>query len=171
MVPPIINQIIKTRHMNFIINTSKPVALSACLVCFFLLLQQTIKAQDTTNIAVENLKSSKPKPVKNTFQSIWIIDNQTVLVPQKKTLEMDIQHRFGVVNNGYEDFWGLFAPSNIRLGASYAPINKLNVGFGFTKTTATVIPNQQPSSVSGPLWDGSLKYSIITQTKGVYPVS
>jgi hypothetical protein len=157
--------------MNFIINTSKRVAIGACILCCFLLLQKTIKAQDSTDVAVEESKPSKPKPVKNTFQSIWIIDNQTVMVPQKKTLEMDIQHRFGVVNNGYEDFWGLFAPSNIRIGASYAPINKLNVGIGFTKTTAAIIPQQGPSSVAGPLWDGSLKYSIITQTKGVYPVS
>jgi hypothetical protein len=113
----------------------------------------------------------KPKPVKNTFESVWIIDNQTVMVPVKKTFEMDIQHRFGSVQNGYKDFWGFFAPSNIRLGFSYTPINRLNVGLGFTKTTATIIPKQGPSSVSGPLWDGSLKYSIITQTKNKYPVS
>ena len=76
-----------------------------------------------------------------------------------------------IVENGYEDFWGFFAPSNIRLGFSYVPLNKLNVGIGFTKTTVAVIPDQSPSSVSGPLWDGSLKYSIITQTKGISPVS
>jgi len=84
---------------------------------------------------------------------------------------MDIQHRFGTVNNGYEDFWGFFAPSNIRIGFSYVPVNKLNVGVGFTKSTVAVTPGQPPSLVSGPLWDGSLKYSIITQTKGVSPVS
>ena len=158
--------------MNFRINRSKTAAVMAvCTVCCLLMLQEKLFSQDSTNVVVEESKPAKPKPVKNTFQSIWIIDNQTVLVPQKKTLEMDIQHRFGTVDNGYEDFWGLFAPSNIRIGASYAPINKLNVGIGFTKTTAAVIPEQEPSSVSGPLWDASLKYSIFTQTKGVYPVS
>src|SRR3954463_14048672 len=70
----------------------------------------------------------KPKPVKNTFDSQWIIDNQTVLVPIKGTFEMDFQHRFGVVKNGYKDFFGLFASSNIRLGATYVPIDKLQVG-------------------------------------------
>jgi hypothetical protein len=115
----------------------------------------------------------KPKPVKNTFESIWIIDNQTVMVPIKKTFEMDIMHRFGVIDwdNGYQDFWGFFAPSNIRLGFSYVPINKLNVGIGVIKTTAAVIPGSSISSVSGPLWDASLKYAIITQTKNKYPVS
>jgi hypothetical protein len=84
---------------------------------------------------------------------------------------MDIQHRFGIVENGYEDFWGFFAPSNIRLGFSYVPIDKLNVGIGVTKTTAAVIPEASISDVSGPLWDGSLKYSFFTQTKGKFPVS
>ncbi|MGH2552320.1 MAG: DUF5777 family beta-barrel protein, partial [Chitinophagaceae bacterium] len=134
-----------------------------------LMLNSILQAQDK-NKAVPD-KPAKVKPVKNTFQSVWISDNQTVMVPVKKTFEMDIMHRFGTWNKGYQDFWGFFAPSNIRLGVSYVPVNKLNVGFGFTKTTAAVIPQSSVSSVSGPLWDGSLKYSIITQTKRKYPVS
>jgi hypothetical protein len=141
------------------------------LVSCLFLLPETLTAQDSTVVAIETTTPAKSKPVKNTFQSVWIIDNQTVLVPVKKTFEMDIQHRFGTVKKGYEDFWGFFAPSNIRIGFSYVPVNKLNVGIGFTKTTAAIIPGQSTSSVSGPLWDGSLKYSIITQTKGMYPVS
>lgn len=142
-------------------------------ISILLLAQQAGMAQNDSTAATteEPPVKAKPKPVKNTFQSIWIIENQTVMVPAKKTFEMDIQHRFGTVKKGYDDFWGFFAPSNIRLGFSYSPLNRLNVGLGFTKTTAAVIPEQGPSSVSGPLWDGSLKYSLITQTKGKYPVS
>ena len=146
-------------------------SLTAFLVISLFLLKVTLNAQDSTVVALETTAPGKAKPVKNTFQSVWIIDNQTVMVPVKKTFEMDIQHRFGVVKNGYEDFWGFFAPSNIRIGFSYVPVNKLNIGIGFTKTSAAVIAGQAPGSVSGPLWDGSLKYSIITQTKGIYPVS
>lgn len=156
------------RTLNKAITSIVP---TAFLFISMLLLTGNLYAQDTTAAIIEAPVRAKVKPVKNTFQSVWIIDNQTVLVPVKGTLEMDIQHRFGTVNKGYEDFWGFFAPSNIRIGASYVPINRLNIGVGFTKTTAKIIPNQAPSSVSGPLWDGSLKYSIITQTKGRYPVS
>jgi hypothetical protein len=136
-----------------------------------LLLSVAAMAQDST--ATEEISAIKKiKPVKNTFQSVWIIDNQTVLVPVKGTMEMDIMHRFGTVDKGYEDFWGFFAPSNIRLGISYVPVNKLNVGVGVAKSTASVIPYQtKPQKVAGPAWDVSLKYSIITQTKGKYPVS
>jgi hypothetical protein len=143
-----------------------PVLLSVC----FLLLNSNSKAQDDS--ASNNQETvAKQKPVKNTFESVWISDNQTVLVPIKGTMEMDIQHRFGTWNKGYEDFWGFFAPSNIRLGVSYVPVNKLNIGIGFTKTSAAVVPKGGVTSVAGPLWDGSLKYSIITQTKRKYPVS
>jgi hypothetical protein len=143
-----------------------PVLLIGCLLS----LNGNLLAQDST-VAEAPRAPAKVKPVKNTFQSVWLGDNQTVMVPVKGSMEMDIMHRFGTWNNGYQDFWGLFAPSNIRIGLSYVPVKKLNVGFGFTKTTAAVIPQATISSVSGPLWDGNLKYSIITQTKGKYPVS
>lgn len=127
--------------------------IGVCALLFSLL--PALQAQDS--LAAVQATPRKAKPVKNTFQSIWIIDNQTVMVPVKGTFEMDIMHRFGTVQKGYSDFWGFFAPSNIRLGVTYAPINRLNLGLGITK--------------SNMLWDLSAKYSIITQTKGKYPVS
>lgn len=157
--------------MKLFIKNAKPgLTLSVFLIGCLLLGNGASRAQDST-IADVSKAPVKVKPVKNTFQSVWISDNQTVMVPVKGTMEMDIMHRFGTWNKGYADFAGLFAPSNIRIGISYVPINRLNVGIGFTKTTAAVIPKASISSVSGPLWDGNLKYSIITQTKGKYPVS
>ena len=141
-----------------LIISNKWFASSVCLVGCICLLQTTLRAQDSTVVVEEKTTPVKNKPVKNTFQSVWIIDNQTVTVPVKKTFEMDIQHRFGVINNGYKDFWGFFAPSNIRLGFSYVPIKKLNIGVGITKINL--------------LWDINAKYSIITQTvNNKYPVS
>ncbi len=113
-------------------------------------------AQDSLQ-AAEAPVVKKAKPVKNTFGSIWIIDNQTVMVPAKGTFEMDILHRFGTVKNGYKDFWGFFAPSNIRLGFEYVPVNNLMVGISITKANMT--------------WEGYGKYAIIKQTPGRYPVS
>ena len=73
------------------------------------------------------------------------MDNQTVDVPFQKTLEWDIQHRFGTWNNGYDDYFGLAAPSNIRLGFVYVPAEKLQLGLGITKERK--------------LWDFSVKYA------------
>ena len=157
--------------MKHILYKAKSWLMAASIISVCLLLNTVLLAQDDSTAVAEKTAPTKVKPVKNTFESVWISDNQTVMVPIKGTMEMDIMHRFGTWNKGYQDFWGFFAPSNIRLGVSYVPINKLNVGIGFTKTTAAVIPQAGTSSVSGPLWDGSLKYAIITQTKGKYPVS
>jgi len=110
-------------------------------------------AQDSTGAPVVK----KVKAVKNTFGGVWLMDNQTVMVPIKGTLEFDIQHRFGTVDNGKKDAWGIFAPSNIRIGISYAPISKLFVGVGITKERKQV--------------DLNAKYSLVQQTPGKIPVS
>lgn len=123
--------------------------------CLLLSQTTTLYAQDST--AVATTAPVKAKPVKNTFQSTWIIDDQTVMVPVKGTLQFDIMHRFGTIGNGYQDLDGLFAPANIRLGINYAPINNLYIGIGLTKTDM--------------LWDGNAKYAIIKQTNGKSPVS
>ena len=106
------------------------------------------------SINAQEGSETKPaiRPVPNTFESVWLIDNQTVMVPFKKTLEMDMLHRFGTIKNGYDDFWGLYAPTNIRIGFSYVPIDDLQVGFGFTKERL--------------LWDFSAKYALIKQGRG-----
>jgi hypothetical protein len=97
----------------------------------------------------DSAESTSVRPVRDAFKTNLIIDNQSALVPFKGTFEFDIQHRFGTVNNGYDDFFGLYAPSNIRLGFSYVPVEKLQVGFGFTKNNL--------------LWDFNVKYNIFTQ--------
>jgi len=129
------------------------------LYLFFLLLVPVapVLAQDSAQVKEEVAAPVKAKPVKNTFSGIWIIDNQTVMVPIKGTFEMDIMHRFGTLKNGYDDFWGFFSPSNIRLGFEYVPINNLMVGLSITKQNMT--------------WEGYGKYAIIKQTKNLYPVS
>lgn len=119
-----------------------------------LLIAGTSFAQDSTVAATPK----KAKPVKNTFGSVWLINNQTVMVPVKGSLEMDIQHMFGTVNlNGSKDLWGIFAPGNIRLGLNYAPIKNLFVGAGITKERMQI--------------DLNAKYAILQQTKGKMPVS
>jgi len=124
--------------------------------CLFLY-STTLYAQDSTSVAKQEAAPRKLRPVKNTFESQFIIDDQTVMVPIKGTFGMNIMHRFGTVNKGYPDFWGLFAPSNIRLGVNYAPVNNLNVGIGIDK--------------NDELWDGSAKYALLKQTNEKYPVS
>lgn len=113
---------------------------------------------DDEEVQTISIKSRGLQRVGNTFESIWLIDNQTVQVPLRKTFEFDILHRFGTVKNGYSDFLGLYAPSNIRIGFGFTPINDLMVGFGFSKDRL--------------LWDFNAKYSILRETgPKAFPVS
>ncbi len=109
-----------------------------------------LQAQDTT-------EATSTEPVKYTFESAWIIDNQTVMVPIAGSVEFDIQHRFGTINNGADDVWGIFAPSNIRLALGYVPIKRLWVGVGLTKDYMVA--------------DFNAKYALLLQTPGKMPVS
>jgi len=115
-------------------------------------------AQNNDVDSVQTALKAARKPVKNTFDGNYMIDNQTVIVPIKGTFEFDFQHRFGLINNGIKDMFGLYAGAVIRLGFSYVPVKNLQLGFG---------------SISDPMQvDGNVKYAILHQTKdGSMPVS
>ena len=84
-------------------------------------------------------KKKSDKPVNYPWDSELLIDNQTTLSPQAKTLECIIQHRFGLVNQkGISDLFGIYAPgANIRLGLNYTPVKNLTIGYGLTKKICT----------------------------------
>ncbi len=119
----------------------RPLLAILAVLCFSL----SVLAQD------EEESRKDLRPVKDMFDAIWLIDNHSALVPIKGTFEFDIQHRFAQVGKGFEDFWGLYGNSNIRLGFHYVPVNRLMLGFGITKTNIT--------------WDANAKYAILQQAR------
>jgi hypothetical protein len=102
-------------------------------------------------------QESEDYPVR-LFETSIMIDNQTVTTPFKGMLEFEIHHRFATVNNGIEDFFGIWGASNIRLGLNYGILDKLMVGVGTTKDRK--------------VQDFALKYALLQQTSsGSTPVS
>jgi len=139
-------------------KTRRPLISFFCLLIALSILGNTGYAQqDSSAAAPQSEVKPVARPEKNTFQSGQIIDDQTVMVSVKGTLEADIQHRFGSVQNGYKDLWGIYGIADIRFGFLYTPINNLELGFGLAKVNM--------------LLDGSAKYAILKQTPGKYPVS
>ncbi|MEO8854589.1 MAG: DUF5777 family beta-barrel protein [Ginsengibacter sp.] len=96
--------------------------------------------------------------VKETFDGNYLIDNQTVMVPVKGSFIFSFQHRFGIVNNGFTDLFGIYANAIVRLGFSYVLVKNLQIGFGL---------------VSGRMQaDWNVKYALLKQTKdNAMPVS
>lgn len=123
------------------------------LIIVFLALSINLFAQEA-----DSLKVKKDKPERAAFQSAWLIDNVTGVVNTKGTLQFDIQHRFGLLNNDKNDAGGLWGPSNIRLAMSYAISNNISIGLGTTKDYR--------------MQDLNLKVALIRQTRsGKVPVS
>ncbi len=115
------------------------------MAILWLCLSSPLAAQD------EQEEKKPDKPARPAFESAWWFDGQTGTVYQKNTLEFVIQHRFGVIKPGNNDLLGIYGPSNIRMGLGYAPTDKLNVGFGYTKNKRIL--------------DFYAKYALLTQTR------
>jgi hypothetical protein len=100
----------------------------------------------------------KPEPVKATFKTTRILNGQSIEQMAAKHLDFRINHRFGLLNSGAQQFWGLdFA--RIRLGLEYGITDRLMVGIG-------------RSNFGAKAYDGFLKYKLLQQTNtGSMPLS
>ncbi|MGB5270217.1 DUF5777 family beta-barrel protein [Eudoraea sp.] len=114
-----------------------------CVFLFspFLIFAQE-KVKDTTAAKLERAA----------FEGAWIIDNPTNVLYGKNTMEIQMAHRFGTINGGTNDLVGIWAPSNIRIGVSYAVHDRLTLGFGTTKFDR--------------LQDFNWKVALLRQTRG-----
>jgi hypothetical protein len=104
-----------------------------------------IMAQDNTAEEVDN------RPVKSTFATNMLIDNQTVTTPFKGSLNLIIYHRFSGMDNGISDLFGIYGAANTRLGLEYGITDRIMVGAGTTKDYK--------------LQDFEWKYAILQQTR------
>ncbi len=74
----------------------------------------------------------KSKPVRFTFGTGLLIDNQTVETNFKGSLELQIHHRFSLIEN-YHNLYGIYGAANTRLGLNYGVTERLMIGAGTTK--------------------------------------
>ncbi len=114
--------------------------------------------KDTTAVIVDSVAPIvEVEYERPAFESTSLIENQTDRVYSKGTIEMIMNHRFGLVT-GDNDLLGIWAPSNIRLAVNYSITDRITVGYGTTKDYR--------------LQDFSLKGAILKQTvNGKMPVS
>lgn len=130
----------------------------AFLLCCIAL--QESKAQDSTllNLLNDSISATaKTGYVTGTFKATHIVNMQTVESAAKGDLNFVIQHRFGQLNSGSYNFFGL-DNATLRLGLDYGITDRLNVGIGRSSYLKT--------------FDGYLKYKLLRQTEsGKMPVS
>lgn len=98
----------------------------------------------------ETQSQEESKPVRNTFGTSTLIENQTLESPYKGGLELEILHRFSRIEN-YHNLYGIYGSANTRIGLNYGITDRLMVGAGTTKDYK--------------LQDIQWKYLIIQQTE------
>jgi hypothetical protein len=96
--------------------------------------------------------SARQVPVVATFKGTRIINGHSVETPGHGTLIFLISHRFGTLNSGAYNFFGL-DQATIRLGLEYGLTDRLAVGIGRSSLEKT--------------FDGFVKYRALRQSTGL----
>ena len=120
------------------------------LTAFLILASLQLSSQDLLDIleleapVTENIVSA-------TFKGTRIVNGHSIENRKNKELEFIISHRFGRVNTGFEELFGL-DQANIRFALEYGLTDDLTAGLGRSSFEKT--------------YDGYLKYSLLKQKTG-----
>jgi hypothetical protein len=121
------------------------------LATLFFLLPVICFAQDDLLKELEEGEKTEPEYVISTFKGSRLVNGQSVETRHKRELEFIFAHRFGRVNGGIYELFGL-DEAYVRIGLEYGITDRLGVGFGRTSVDKTI--------------DTYLRYKVFRQTAG-----
>lgn len=101
-------------------------------------------------------EESAPKPVLKTFLGTKAVNGQSTELPGNGELNLMINHRFGALNGGAYEFWGL-DQAEIRIGFDYGITDYLS---------ATIARNSYQKT-----YETSLKFKPLAQKENGMPVT
>jgi Membrane bound beta barrel domain (DUF5777) len=118
----------------------------------------TLFAQDDLLKELEQSQTPETNYIGQTFKGTRIINSQSVETKGKGELEFIFSHRFGKINEGSFNLWGL-DEAYVRLGFEYGITDRLGVGIGRSSTDKT--------------YDSYLRYKVARQSTGArnFPVT
>ena len=102
----------------------------------------------------ETPKDGKEDIVTSTFKGTRILNGHSIENRKDKELEFIISHRFGRINSGFKELFGL-DETNVRFSLEYGLNDNLTIGIGRSSFEKT--------------FDSFLKYSLVKQKKGDKP--
>ena len=121
------------------------------VVLIVALLPVSLHAQDDLLDLLEEETKDEVQYAVGTFKGTRLINGHTIENPAAGVLQFMISHRFGRLNGGAYEFWGL-DNATIRLGLDYGITNRLTVGVGRSSFEKT--------------YDGFVKYKLLQQSTG-----
>lgn len=121
------------------------------LTLFLLVASFALNAQDLLGDLEKEAKPTTEYAIA-TFKSTRLINGQTVETKGKGALEFIFAHRFGPINGGWYELYGL-DQAYTRLGLEYGLTDRMGVGIGRNSVDKT--------------WDSYLRYKVLRQSKGL----
>jgi len=130
-----------------------------------------------TGMAQDTIAKPKEKLERSAFESSYIVDNPTNVVLNKNAMEVQFNHRMGIIDD-WNDLGGLWGAANIRLGIAYGVHERVTLGVGTTKNrryqdlSAKVAILRQTRSGKMPVsltYFGNIVYDAREQTPGQTP--
>lgn len=125
-------------------------------ILLFTCLNSSAQEQDLLKL-LEN-DNSRKEVVKNAFKSPRVINGHSMEFLRPGTMDLRILHRFGQLDQGYKNFFGLDEAS-MRLGFDFGILNNLMIGVGRSTYKKEL--------------DGFIKFAPVLQStgKGSFPVT
>jgi len=125
----------------------KKITFTALLLSLFCC--SSLFAQDDM---LSGLEEKNPKQyINNAFKSSRVINGHSMEFIGKGVLDTRILHRFGLINSGFNNLYGL-DQANMRIGFDYGLTDNLTIGIGRSNV--------------GKEWDGFIKYRVVHQSVG-----
>jgi len=121
------------------------------LLCSVKAISQNVNLDSMLDTQTAHKDSVKTHYAEATFKSTRLIDGHSVETTRAGVLDLKISHRFGQLNDGFYNMFGLDVAS-IRIGMDYGLTNRLTVGGG--------------RSSFEKQYDGFLKYRLLRQSAG-----
>ena len=124
---------------------------SITLIAAILSIQWGLFAQDDL---MDMISDEKPtiEYTDATFKTTRLVIGQSIETPLNGNLIFNVQHRFGTLNSGWYDFFGL-DQANTRIGFQYGLTDWLGIGIGRSSYKKT--------------YDGWVKVKILRQSTGL----
>ena len=117
-------------------------------VVFLLSWPSLLYAQELS--LLEEDESSTSDRVIATFKTNRIVNGHSIETVAKNEFDFKISHRFGVLNQGFYDLFGL-DQATMRMGGDFGITDNINIGIGRSTVEKT--------------YDGFIKYKFLTQTQ------
>ncbi len=112
-------------------------------------------AQDDLLDLIED-KNPKKEPVTATFKTTRLVTGHSIEMGHGGVFDMKIEHRFGPLNGGVYELFGL-DQSNIRFGGDFGITNRISIGAG--------------RSSFGKVYDGFIKVKVLQQKEKGFPIT